>query len=116
MTLVDAAEWESAILHGDAHPGNLLPTVDGLLWTDFEDVSRGPLDWDLATLGAVPVVRELAPGRFPIDADRLAGFGRLRALQVGLCLAGLRDVMAEVPGWDDGIRWALDVVDPGASA
>lgn len=25
-----------------------------------------------------------------------------------LCLAGLRDTVADVPGWDDGLRWALD--------
>src|SRR2546423_1704971 len=30
-------------LHGDAHPGNLLSTPDGLVWNDFEDAWRGPL-------------------------------------------------------------------------
>ncbi|HEV2781950.1 MAG TPA: phosphotransferase [Actinophytocola sp.] len=37
-------------LHGDAHPGNLLATPDGLLWNDFEDTWRGPPAWDLACL------------------------------------------------------------------
>lgn len=37
-------------LHGDAHPGNLLATPDGLVWNDFEDTWRGPLAWDLACL------------------------------------------------------------------
>lgn len=37
-------------LHGDAHPGNLLATPNGLVWNDFEDTWRGPLAWDLACL------------------------------------------------------------------
>jgi hypothetical protein len=37
-------------LHGDAHPGNLLHTTRGLLWTDWEDAFSGPVEWDLASL------------------------------------------------------------------
>ncbi len=37
-------------LHGDAHPGNLLHTTRGLLWTDWEDTFRGPVEWDLASI------------------------------------------------------------------
>jgi hypothetical protein len=37
-------------LHGDAHPGNVLMTPDGLVWNDFEDTWRGPAAWDLACL------------------------------------------------------------------
>jgi aminoglycoside phosphotransferase (APT) family kinase protein len=37
-------------LHGDAHPGNLLHTPGGPVWTDFEDTWRGPVAWDLACL------------------------------------------------------------------
>jgi hypothetical protein len=37
-------------LHGDAHPGNLLCTPHGPVWTDFEDAWRGPIGWDLACL------------------------------------------------------------------
>jgi hypothetical protein len=35
-------------LHGDAHKKNLLKTSRGLVWTDFEDACRGPIEWDLA--------------------------------------------------------------------
>lgn len=35
-------------LHGDATLGNLLSTSDGLVWNDFEDTFRGPVEWDLA--------------------------------------------------------------------
>lgn len=37
-------------LHGDAHPGNLMYTAHGPVWTDFEDAWRGPIGWDLACL------------------------------------------------------------------
>ncbi|SDC48118.1 Phosphotransferase enzyme family protein [Geodermatophilus telluris] len=38
------------VLHGDAHPGNLLATPDGWRWTDLEDTCAGPVAWDLACL------------------------------------------------------------------
>ena len=37
-------------LHGDAHPGNLMLTRKGLLWTDWEDAFSGPVEWDLASI------------------------------------------------------------------
>lgn len=37
-------------LHGDAHPGNLMNTTLGLLWTDWEDTFLGPIEWDLASI------------------------------------------------------------------
>lgn len=36
-------------LHGDSHPGNLLNTTGGLLWTDWEDAFAGPVEWDVAS-------------------------------------------------------------------
>jgi hypothetical protein len=35
-------------LHGDASVGNLLRTPGGLLWNDFEDTFRGPVQWDVS--------------------------------------------------------------------
>ena len=37
-------------LHGDANASNLIPTVDGLLWNDFEDTCKGSVAWDLINL------------------------------------------------------------------
>ena len=37
-------------LHGDAHPGNLMNTTRGLLWTDWEDTFSGPAEWDVASI------------------------------------------------------------------
>lgn len=36
------------ILHGEPHPGNLLITKSGLLFTDLETCCRGPIEFDLA--------------------------------------------------------------------
>jgi hypothetical protein len=38
------------VLHGDCHRRNLLVTETGLVWNDFEDTCRGPLEWDLAVM------------------------------------------------------------------
>jgi Ser/Thr protein kinase RdoA (MazF antagonist) len=36
------------LLHGEPHPGNVLETKDGLLFTDFETCCRGPVEFDVA--------------------------------------------------------------------
>jgi hypothetical protein len=93
-------------LHGDAHPGNLIATRDGLVWIDFEDACRGPVEWDLATMmdpGAVAAYHRP-------DPEPLARCTELRALQVVLCLAGLYDVFGDLEGWDEGIRSMLGLL------
>ena len=41
----DAAEQ---LLHGEPHPGNLLQTKNGLLFTDLETCCSGPVEFDVA--------------------------------------------------------------------
>ncbi|MFB8762200.1 aminoglycoside phosphotransferase family protein [Nocardiopsis alba] len=36
------------LLHGEPHPGNLLPTAEGPLFVDLETCCRGPVEFDLA--------------------------------------------------------------------
>jgi hypothetical protein len=36
------------LLHGEPHPGNVLPAADGPLFIDFETCCRGPVEFDLA--------------------------------------------------------------------
>ncbi len=36
------------VLHGEPHPGNVLSTMTGLLFIDFETCCRGPVEFDLA--------------------------------------------------------------------
>jgi hypothetical protein len=40
------------IVHGDSHPGNVLWSDGGPLWSDWEDAHLGPLEWDLGCLVA----------------------------------------------------------------
>ena len=56
----DAAEQ---LLHGEPHPGNLLKTKNGLLFTDLETCCRGPVEFDVAH------VPEEVRTRYP-DADQ----------------------------------------------
>jgi hypothetical protein len=41
----------SQALHGNAHIRHLLRTPAGLQWNGFEDVCRGPIAWDVVSLG-----------------------------------------------------------------
>ncbi|MEU5980431.1 aminoglycoside phosphotransferase family protein [Streptomyces sp. NPDC047315] len=38
-------------IHGDSPPANIFPGVNGDLYADFELVTLGPVEWDLAALG-----------------------------------------------------------------
>ena len=75
-----ALSWPRRPLHGDAHTGNVLMTPSGPLWTDFEDVCVGPVEWDLASMTITEDA--LAAYSGPIDRTRLAGCRDLRRLQV----------------------------------
>jgi hypothetical protein len=90
-------------LHGDAHPNNLIATRQGLVWIDFEEVCRGPVEWDLATMMDPDAV---AAHHRP-DPEVLARCNELRALQVALCLLALSDVFGDLEGWDESIRSLL---------
>ncbi|MGW6455742.1 aminoglycoside phosphotransferase family protein [Streptomyces sp. NPDC055078] len=38
-------------IHGDSPPANIFNAVDGDLYADFELITLGPIEWDLAALG-----------------------------------------------------------------
>ncbi|KRF34389.1 phosphotransferase [Nocardioides sp. Soil805] len=86
-----AMSWPRRPLHGDAHTGNVLLTPGGPLWTDFEDVCVGPVEWDLSSMTVTEEALAAYPGS--IDRARLADCRDLRRLQV---LASLL-----VGGYDD---------------
>ncbi len=74
-------------LHGDGPSYNLLRTADGHLFSDFEDVTRGPVEWDLALVAPRAVAEyERASGR-PLDHALLDIMERARLLQVVGALA-----------------------------
>ncbi len=86
-----ALSWPRRPLHGDAHTGNVLMTPGGPVWTDFEDVCLGPLEWDLASMTVTEETLATYPGR--VDHALLADCRDLRRLQI---LASLL-----VGGYDD---------------
>lgn len=78
------------VLHGDAHPGNLLWTPDGWLWADLEETCRGPRAFDLAVLVRGQDTADAADalaaytgvtGEPPPEPGDLAWFGWARALE-----------------------------------
>lgn len=94
-------------VHGDSHTGNLLRTRGGaLLWNDWEDVGRGPVEWDLASL---TLGREVAAA-YPraLDPERLGACRELRRLQVlvGTVGAGFAVDAPTLSGWVDALRGA----------
>ncbi|MGW4519619.1 phosphotransferase [Amycolatopsis sp. NPDC004378] len=67
-------------LHGDAHPGNLIATLAGPCWLDFEDTWCGPLAWDLAILARQGGPEHLAAYPGEVDEESLRVCTRLREL------------------------------------
>jgi Ser/Thr protein kinase RdoA (MazF antagonist) len=58
--VVFESAFPSQALHGDVSLSNLLHTPQRLIWNDFEDTFRGPVQWDLA--GYVISVRTRGAG------------------------------------------------------
>lgn len=74
-------------IHGDSPPANIFPGVDGDLYSDFELVTLGPVEWDLAALGPVHESAynrgALRNGSRPLRRDVLSfvnAVGMLRAI------------------------------------
>jgi len=97
------APGELRPVHGDAHPGNLVATPDGLIWIDFEHICLGPREWDLALLhwqDPDAVAKHHSP-----DPELLSRCSELRAVYLALCLVGFREVFGDMPDWDTGIHY-----------
>ncbi|MGH2534650.1 MAG: phosphotransferase [Thermomicrobiales bacterium] len=97
-------------LHGDVHAGNLIATRDGLVWIDFEDVWRGPVEWGMATvMDADAVAMHHRP-----DPEMLARCMELRALQVALVLIAFYDDFGDLHGWDSSLRGMIGSLPPAS--
>lgn len=90
----------AGLIHGDAHPNNLLHTRRGTLLGDWDHVGYGPREWDLVQ--AVYFHR-----RFPAPGDDLGAAGRVYAWDLR-SWPGVNDLVGirEVSGLGSYIRTA----------
>ena len=109
--LTSRAEFEAVFpsatiqtIHGDAPSYNVIPTADDVLWSDFEDTTLGPLEWDLAgfgpELGKVYNTAAAALGRPLLDERVQAVMDTARVLQLIVCTP----LVPRLPSLADGIR------------
>lgn len=86
--------WPPAMVHGDAHPGNVVVTAAGPILVDFDLAGAGPAMWDLT----IPVVHHRrfgAPGHmlsaffaaYGSDPRGHPGFEVLVRVQELLCIS-----------------------------
>jgi hypothetical protein len=80
-------------IHGDAHLRNVLWSPDGPLWSDLENVCRGPREFDLACLLYRPL---------PASAAALAAYGEHDPAEVERALMYLTLFLAAVTPLVDG--------------
>ena len=86
------------LLHGEPHPGNLLVTRDGALFTDLETCCRGPIEFDVAH--APEEVGEQYPG---LDRELLRD---CRILSLAIATAWRWDRRDQLPnGRSLGVEW-----------
>jgi hypothetical protein len=78
------------------------------VWIDFEEVCRGPIEWDLATM----LDRDAVAAHHRPDPEVLARCTELRTLQVALCLLALSDVFGDLDGWDESVQGMLAALPP----
>lgn len=95
---MDGLPASAVPIHGDAHFGNVFITTDGARWNDFEDVCRGPREWDLSGLPDADL------GAFePINRDLLTALHYLRSL----CVVVWCSEQYDVPGKREAAEYHL---------
>ncbi|ALG08890.1 aminoglycoside phosphotransferase family protein [Kibdelosporangium phytohabitans] len=95
---------ESQPIHGDSPLYNLIVTPRGELCSDFELVTRGPVEWDLSFGGPDAEQAYAQAAGKPLNEDALRLFEGIRMLQVVACLAQVPDM----PALAEGMKPALD--------
>ncbi|KOV85175.1 phosphotransferase [Nocardia sp. NRRL S-836] len=89
-------------VHGDSPPANIFASTNGLLFSDFELVTRGPVEWDLASLGpdleAAYNEGARENGLRELDPDVLTFVNAVAAVRIIACLA-LAPQLPQLPGF-----------------
>ncbi|MFE9243722.1 phosphotransferase family protein [Nocardiopsis sp. NPDC006938] len=95
-------------VHGDSPPANVFHGVNGDLYADFELITLGPVEWDLASLGpehqAAYDRGARRNGTRPLDEEVLAFVNALGMLRVIATLA----LVPQLPELRDYIRPTVD--------
>lgn len=95
-------------IHGDAPSYNMIHTTSGMRYADFEDVTLGPVEWDLALLGPDAVraydAAAARAGVRPLDPEVLRVMDCARMLQVVACLA----LVPQLPMLASGLAPSLE--------
>jgi thiamine kinase-like enzyme len=87
-------------IHGDAPAYNLIQTRTGPLYADFEDVTLGPIEWDLALQGSESVAiydaaaKRAGMRRVDPEAQRLMDVARCLQIVASLALVPELPVLA----------------------
>lgn len=113
--LGERAAFESAFgpvhvqaIQGDAPSHNVIRTTTGLLYSDFEDVTLGPVEWDLAMVGPDGVAEydaaARALGRPPTDPRVQPVLDAARTLQLVGCVA----LIPELPVLGEGLAQVVE--------
>ncbi|GAA3436066.1 hypothetical protein GCM10018954_056750 [Kutzneria kofuensis] len=89
----------------------MLATPSGLVWNDFEDTWRGPLEWDLAILARTKLLdgeAALAAYPDPYDADLVELCREIRWLQVQIWLqaSAVRNPARRAEAASEMARWS----------
>jgi Ser/Thr protein kinase RdoA (MazF antagonist) len=83
-------------IHGDAPLYNILRTTSGGRYADFEDVTLGPVEWDLAFLSpdgaAVYDAAAARAGVRPLDPAVLRVMDAAGMLRMAVCYARVGEV------------------------
>ncbi|MDC0707565.1 phosphotransferase [Stigmatella sp. ncwal1] len=94
-------------IHGDAPSYNILRTASGVRYADFEDVTLGPVEWDVSFLGpegaAVYNAAAARAGVRPLDPAALRVIDAARMLQMVVCHA----LVPQLPMLAEGLAPAL---------
>ena len=93
------------LLHGEPHPGNVLATLDGLLFIDLETCCRGPVEFDLAH------VPEEVSERYPGADQEL--LGECRILVLAMVAAWRWDASDQFPNGQRAARELLSALRDG---
>jgi aminoglycoside phosphotransferase (APT) family kinase protein len=105
----------TAVIHGDAHLGNLISSPAGPVLCDFDSTCLGPPEWDLTPV-AVGVGRFGEPARtyremarnYGWDVTRWSGFPALREVRELKLITSVLPIVRSNPGVRPELMRRLD--------